>query len=598
MWPHEADDAGSTRRSRQTTEADDIAFVRQIRDWAAVHIQSHWRRVRAQRVYHGLLAEELARIELELLEVEGGGADPEDGAAATIQRCWRGHVARLATERRVQAMLAAIDDEVAALQAGHGQPAAPAPHRPPPTSEESLPATPVHTPTEDGAKPPKRKGPKRPPPKGAGASPRPRGRPSGGSARPKRAGGGEAEMLAGLCTPGLLVDHYKLGSVIGSGANSTVRQAHCDRGRARTDYAVKSLSKASNDPSVVLREVQIMLRLSEQPGVLQLVNIFNETSTYELVLEFMSGGDLFGILIDRHRGQQVQSDRRGGGEVVVFTEAEAAATIRQVALAVQSCHDNGIVHRDLKPENILLDGGGTLKLADFGLSADIQAAPDGKLFEPCGTSEFVAPEVVAFPCAGYGEPCDIWSLGVLLYISLCGFPPFGSLKEIGRVPLQFPDTEWAEISPEAIALVKRLLNPVPSERPTAAELLSDDWVCGRVDGQASAALAPTAMPKLRRWNAKRKLRAAFLALVAGRRLGVLVAGLTVEKLVVDLAVHRKLSDILELAATFERNLSATSAPTSAPTPWGCAHSLQRFHNRNRHPTPICLTHHWAGTCRK
>eukprot|EP01045_Picozoa_sp_COSAG04_P046256 COSAG04_NODE_16650_length_492_cov_10.073791_1_plen_58_part_01 len=58
MWPHEADDAGSTRRSRQTTEADDIAFVRQIRDWAAVHIQSHWRRVRAQRVYHGLLAEE------------------------------------------------------------------------------------------------------------------------------------------------------------------------------------------------------------------------------------------------------------------------------------------------------------------------------------------------------------------------------------------------------------------------------------------------------------------------------------------------------------------------------------------------------------
>ena len=93
--------------------------------------------------------------------------------------------------------------------------------------------------------------------------------------------------------------------------------------------------------------------------------------------------------------------------------------------------------------------------------------------------------------------------------------------------------------------------------PDRTELLSDDWVCGRVDGQASAALAPTAMPKLRRWNAKRKLRAAFLALVAGRRLGVLVAGLTVEKLVVDLAVHRKLSDILELAATFERNLSAT-----------------------------------------
>jgi calcium-dependent protein kinase len=102
--------------------------------------------------------------------------------------------------------------------------------------------------------------------------------------------------------------------------------------------------------------------------------------------------------------------------------------MKQVLSAIMYCHNRGIVHRDLKPENILFDSkkvGACLKIIDFGASAKLSA--DVKLSKRIGTPFYVAPEVLA---ARYDEKCDIWSLGVILYILLCGYPPFFANSEM------------------------------------------------------------------------------------------------------------------------------------------------------------------------
>ena len=154
-----------------------------------------------------------------------------------------------------------------------------------------------------------------------------------------------------------------------------------------------------------------------------------------------------------------------------------------------------------------------------------------------------------------GKPADLWSLGVLMYILLCGYPPFGTMTEIQTAALEFPESEWVSISAEAKDLLRSLLHRAPEQRPSASQLCLNEWVKGVVKGQDQQRLAPGVMKNIAKWNARRKLRAAFHAMVAGRRMGVLVAGLSVEKLVVDLAVHRTLKDVRELAALWDKLLS-------------------------------------------
>lgn len=153
--------------------------------------------------------------------------------------------------------------------------------------------------------------------------------------------------------------------------------------------------------------------------------------------------------------------------------------------AVKYLHDQGIVHRDLKPENILLKSktDDTIKLSDFGLSRGMDS--QSYLKTMCGTPQYVAPEVLSNAGPGkegYNLACDLWSLGVIAYILLCGYPPFHEEKEISlydqilTADFEFPRDPWVNISEEAKDFVEKLLVVDPSKRLTAEQALKHPFI--------------------------------------------------------------------------------------------------------------------------
>jgi len=195
------------------------------------------------------------------------------------------------------------------------------------------------------------------------------------------------------------------------------------------------------------------------------MEVIDSTDTLYLILEFASGGELFDAIV-----------KKGS-----YSETDAAKIIRQILEAIQYVHNHGIAHRDLKPENLLLvqseTGEDIIKIADFGLSKDFGAE---QLQTSCGTPDYVAPEVLM------GEPydmgVDIWSIGVISYVLLCGFPPFygDSQKElfenIMNGTYDFPDPEWTEVSDQAKDFIKKILVVDVEKRASAEECLQHEWI--------------------------------------------------------------------------------------------------------------------------
>jgi len=346
--------------------------------------------------------------------------------------------------------------------------------------------------------------------------------------------------------------HYKLHDrELGRGAFSEVRL--CTNRDTGVNYAVKILSTKSAEFNLeeLVAEIHTMKFISGHPHVVNLIDVYQKTDrkgraeTFYLVQEFITGGELFEIILGRVDAAAARIDEAEAAQAAhdarpteasaallaqaqaqatderPYSEAEAARILRQVVEAVAHCHSKNIVHRDLKPENILASDdtpNANLKLADFGLAA--LCPPGEKLFASTGTPEYVAPEVVSRPPIGYDASADVWSLGVIMYILLCGFPPFwgDSPKEIleqvrGKEP-EFPSPEWDPISPMAKQLISNfLLNKDPSKRPTANQMLEHPWL----SGSASTTSIAQVGPRLKRFNARRKFRQAIFALIAANR---------------------------------------------------------------------------------
>ncbi|KAJ6669736.1 hypothetical protein lerEdw1_000285 [Lerista edwardsae] len=185
-------------------------------------------------------------------------------------------------------------------------------------------------------------------------------------------------------------------------------------------------------------------------------------------------------------------------------------------------HANGIVHRDLKPENLLYATpapDAPLKIADFGLSKIV--ADQVTMKTVCGTPGYCAPEILR-GCA-YGPEVDMWSLGIITYILLCGFEPFYDergdqfmFKRILNCEYDFVSPWWDDVSLNAKDLVKKLIVLDPKKRLTTFQALQHPWVTGKA---ANFAHMDTAQKKLQEFNARRKLKAAVKAVVASTRLG-------------------------------------------------------------------------------
>ncbi|XP_035537235.1 serine/threonine-protein kinase DCLK3 [Morone saxatilis] len=258
---------------------------------------------------------------------------------------------------------------------------------------------------------------------------------------------------------------YEIGRLVGDGNFAVVRE--CRRRDNGQTLAVKivELSKLIGREHMMQNELSLLGSLSH-PRIVRLVAHHHTHTHSYLVMELVSGGDLFEAISERG----------------TFSEAEAGLMVSDVTEALNYIHCKSIVHRDLKPENLLIErvaaGICRLKLGDFGL-AMVVTEP---VFTICGTPTYVAPEILCE--TGYGVAVDVWALGVILYILLCGFPPFRSrdrdqeelFQLIKQGQIHFLSPYWDPISEEAKGLVRALLQPDPTVRLTAEQTLLHPWV--------------------------------------------------------------------------------------------------------------------------
>ncbi|GAA5900812.1 serine/threonine-protein kinase [Sporobolomyces salmoneus] len=269
---------------------------------------------------------------------------------------------------------------------------------------------------------------------------------------------------------------YKFEEDLGDGAFSTVRQAtwkppkgspHFERASKAggIEVAVKVISKKKlhGDFAPVHEEIEVLKGL-DHPNMIKLLDWFESKDKYYLVFELASGGDLFA---------RIWSDGK-------FTEADAASIIIDILEAVKYLHGHNIVHRDLKPENLLYarDGADTVMLADFGIAKRL--APGEKLTVPAGSPGYAAPEILLQK--EHDLPCDIWSVGIIAYLLLCGYLPFKAqetndlIRQCTRAAVRFETEYWEKISDDAKAFCMALIQPDPAKRPTADQALKHKWL--------------------------------------------------------------------------------------------------------------------------
>lgn len=301
---------------------------------------------------------------------------------------------------------------------------------------------------------------------------------------------------------------------LGSGAYASV--STCVSRSTGKEFAVKLVNKhePGHTRSRILREVDVFKMCANHPNIVQLIEWFEDADHFYMVFEKMQGGPLLG---------QIQNK-------VCFNEQEAAQVTKDIANALKFLHSKGVAHRDLKPENVLctsLDSVSPVKLCDLDLCSkpyvpsmrrasrqlhNVQSEPD--LSSPVGSAEFLAPEVVEKFCGDallkYNRQCDLWSLGIISYIMLCGYVPFygecdkadscgwnegkpcnscqeNLFEKIRQGSFDFPAEEWDKISEDAKDLIRHLLVKDVRQRYTANDVLSHPWVSSAPPTQLNTA---------------------------------------------------------------------------------------------------------------
>ncbi|CAF3730850.1 unnamed protein product [Rotaria sp. Silwood1] len=292
-------------------------------------------------------------------------------------------------------------------------------------------------------------------------------------------------------------DKYKLTEeLLGTGAHGIVKT--CRDRVTKQEYAVKIISKARHpNRTRVFKEIDIYYHCRGCENILSIIDFLEDDDYFYLVFQKMEGGPLLNHIMKRSR----------------LTEREASLIVRDIANGLNFLHSKGMCHRDLKPENILVERADSIvpiKLCDFDLGSAIRLNSNKttpittpELSTPVGSVEFMAPEVVdAWTSLEgslqiYDKRCDLWSLGVIIYIMLSGYPPFYGtcghicgwtkgeecekcqnllFERIQDGEFDFPDKDWKYISDEAKDLIKHLLVRDASLRLTAAEVLQHSWV--------------------------------------------------------------------------------------------------------------------------
>jgi len=281
-------------------------------------------------------------------------------------------------------------------------------------------------------------------------------------------------------------DDYVIGKELGRGRFSRV--CECVNKATGKHMAVKIIDKTTIEPEEkgLLRTEIAVLKLVNHPNIIRMEGLYESKNYLYIVMEMLQGGELFERIVGKPR----------------FTEADAAKLIRPLLESVAYLHDLGIVHRDLKPENILCGQElEDLKIADFGLSKML--LPKERMDTACGTLSYVAPEVLTMQ--GYGQEADMWSVGVIMFLLVCGKLPFDGddhdeiIRNTIQAEVRVNQAVWSKLSEEARSLMLAMLNKSPKERISAKDALRSPFIlkhcpyvrkhhhiyAGRVDSRSS-----------------------------------------------------------------------------------------------------------------
>ncbi|KAG6437171.1 hypothetical protein SASPL_102082 [Salvia splendens] len=313
---------------------------------------------------------------------------------------------------------------------------------------------------------------------------------------------------------GHLKQRFDLGEKLGHGQFGTTFL--CTERKTGNKFACKSIAKRKlvqkEDLEDVRREVEILHHLSGHDNVVSIQGAYEDAVAVHVVMELCGGGELFDRIVQRGH----------------YSEKKAAELTRTIVGVLEACHSLGVMHRDVKPENFLFVNGAedsAMKIIDFGLSVFFK--PGQVLSDVVGSPYYVAPEVL---CKRYGAEADVWSAGVIVYILLCGVPPFWGeteqeiFKEVLYGEIDFSSHPWPNISESAKDLVKRMLVRDPTKRITAHQVLSHPWV--QVGGVApDEPIHSAVLSRMMHFSAMNKLKKMAIRVIAENLSEEEIAGL-------------------------------------------------------------------------
>merc|ERR1719454_2050797 len=270
--------------------------------------------------------------------------------------------------------------------------------------------------------------------------------------------------------------------------------------------AVKSISKEHMKNLERFKQEIAIMKMMDHPNIIKLYESFEDRKNIYLVMELCMGGELFDRIIDAGH----------------FTEVQAAILMQQIIRAIYYLHENHVCHRDLKPENFLFTTKEplekcALKIIDFGLACKFDQ--NSVLSTKAGTPYYVAPQVLA---GKYDHLSDLWSCGVIMYVLLCGYPPFFGetdaevLSKVRLGNFSFNAADWKNVSEDAKNLIRMLLKMNPRDRYTAEQALNHEWIKNKAPKAADVNLQSNFVDNLRQFRGQNKLKKAALHVIAGQ----------------------------------------------------------------------------------